>query len=58
MTQIESKPASSAWRTIRASVGAMASGPPGHVNEQICRPTFMSSGAYANCPLRAQRPAT
>ena len=41
MTQIESKPASSASRTIRASVGPMASAPPGHVNEGICRPTFI-----------------
>ena len=32
MTQIESKPASSAVRTTRASVGPMASAPPGQVN--------------------------
>ncbi len=42
MTQIESKPTSSASRTIRASVGPMASAPPGHVNEQIWRPTFIA----------------
>ncbi len=41
MTQIESKPASSAVPTIRASVGAMDSGPPGHVNDGIWSPTFM-----------------
>ena len=44
MTQMESKPASSASRTIRARVGPMASGPPGHVNEEICRPVFMARG--------------
>ena len=40
MTQIESNPASSASRTIRPSVGPMASGPPGHVNEGIWSPSF------------------
>ena len=40
MTQIESKPASSASRTMRPRVGPMASGPPGHVNDGICRPSF------------------
>jgi hypothetical protein len=33
MTQIESKPTSSAVRTTRARVGPMASAPPGQVNE-------------------------
>jgi PAS domain-containing protein len=41
ITQIESKPRPSAWLTIRASVGPIASGPPGQVYELICRPTFM-----------------
>jgi hypothetical protein len=40
ITQIESKPASSASRTTLARVGPMASGPPGQVNELICRPSF------------------
>ena len=42
MTQIESKPTSSAVRTIRARVGPMAAAPPGQVNEPICRPNFTS----------------
>ena len=42
MTQIESKPASSASRTMRPRVGPMASVPPGQVNEEICRPVFMA----------------
>ncbi len=42
MTQMESKPASSAVRTMRASVSPMAASPPGHVNELIWRPIFMS----------------
>src|SRR4029079_15687106 len=41
ITQIESKPTSSAWRAIWDSVGAMAGVPPGHVNELICRPIFI-----------------
>ncbi len=41
ITQIESNPASSAWRTIRARVGPIASVPPGQVNELIWRPTFI-----------------
>ena len=41
MTQSESKPTSSAWRTMRSRVGPMASSPPGHVNRLICRPSFM-----------------
>src|SRR4051794_24890710 len=41
ITQIESKPAASASRTMRASVGPMASGPPGQVNDEIWRPAFM-----------------
>ena len=40
MTQMESKPASSAARTTRARVGASCSGPPGHVNELIWSPNF------------------
>ena len=44
ITQIESKPASSASRQIRARVGPMASVPPGHVNELSCRPIFMGAG--------------
>ena len=44
ITQMESKPASSASRTIRARVGPMASGPPGHENDEICSPTFMAAG--------------
>ncbi len=50
MTQIESKPASSASRTIRASVGPIASVPPGHVNDGIWRPTFIGTG-------RSRRPS-
>ena len=34
MTQIESKPTSSAVRTMRASVGASSRAPPGYVNEE------------------------
>ena len=41
ITQMESKPASSASRTTRPRVGPMASVPPGQVNEAICRPAFM-----------------
>jgi hypothetical protein len=33
ITQMESKPTSSAVLTERASVGPIAAGPPGHVNE-------------------------
>jgi hypothetical protein len=44
MTQMESKPAASASRTMRARVGPMASLPPGQVNEEICRPAFMPAG--------------
>src|SRR5438128_5753871 len=40
MTQIESKPASSAARQIRARVGPIWASPPGHENEEICRPIF------------------
>ncbi len=43
MTQIESRPMSSAWRTIRASVGPMAAGPPGQSKSSICRPSFMGA---------------
>ena len=42
MTQIESKPASSAVRTMAASVSPSRSPPPGHVKELIWRPSFMS----------------
>src|SRR5918999_1522561 len=41
ITQIESKPTSSAVRTTDASVSAMPVSPPGQVNELICRPSFM-----------------
>ena len=41
MTQIESKPASSAVRTTRASVGPMAAAPPGQVNWLTCSPNFI-----------------
>ncbi len=41
MTQSESKPTSSALRTIPSSVGPIAASPPGHVNRLICRPSFM-----------------
>ena len=40
MTQIESKPTSSAVRATRARVGPIAAAPPGQVNELICRPNF------------------
>ena len=43
MTQMESKPASSAARTTRASVGPIASGPPGQVNEESWSPAFMAA---------------
>ena len=52
MTQIESKPTSSAVRTIRARVGPIAAAPPGHVNELIWRPTFMARG-YVGSPFPA-----
>jgi len=35
MTQIESKPTSSAAWTMRASVGPIAASPPGHVKDGI-----------------------
>jgi len=35
ITQSESKPTSSAWRTISERVGPMAGVPPGHVKELI-----------------------
>src|SRR5512140_3604459 len=41
MTQSESNPASSALRTMRASVGPMAVVPPGQLNRLIWRPIFM-----------------
>ncbi len=40
MTQMESKPTSSASLTTLARVGPMAASPPGHVNELIWSPTF------------------
>src|SRR3954454_6297241 len=40
MTQIESNPASSAARQMRASVSPMSASPPGHVKDEICSPTF------------------
>jgi hypothetical protein len=45
ITQIESKPASSAVRTTRASVGASCSGPPGQVNELIWSPNFTAAAS-------------
>src|SRR4051794_29325014 len=42
ITQMESNPAWSASRATLASVGPSASLPPGHVNELICKPTFMA----------------
>ena len=47
ITQIESKPTSSAWLAMRPSVGPMASGPPGHVKEEIWRPSFMGMLRWA-----------
>ncbi len=41
ITQMESKPASSAVRTMPASVSPMRASPPGQVNELIWRPIFM-----------------
>src|SRR4051794_36425954 len=46
ITQIESKPAASASRTVRARVGPMASGPSGQVNDEIWRPAFMGDGSF------------
>src|SRR5450759_2759695 len=43
ITQRESNPASSALRTIRASVGPMAGVPPGQLKRLIWRPIFMPS---------------
>ena len=43
MTQMESKPTSSACWTTRARVGPITSAPPGQVNELICRPTFIAA---------------
>ena len=54
ITQMESKPTSSAWRTIRASVGPICSGPPGQVNDEICRPSFMSGRSVAGFRERAR----
>ena len=42
MTQMESNPASSAARTMRPSVGPIASVPSGQVNDEICSPVFMT----------------
>ena len=43
MTQIESKPASSAVRTTRASVGPISAAPPGHVNWLTWSPNLTRS---------------
>src|SRR5664279_985119 len=51
MTQSESKPASSALRTIRASVGPMAGVPPGQLNLLIWRPIFMARDPCAGLGL-------
>ena len=40
MTQIESRPMSSAWRTMRARVGPISAVPPGHENDEIWMPSF------------------
>jgi len=40
MTQMESKPTSSAVLTIRSSVGAMSGVPPGYENEGTWSPNF------------------
>src|ERR671914_2277272 len=52
MTQIESKPTSSAVRTTRASVGPIPAAPPGHVKLLICSPNRMVRIVAAG----AQRP--
>ena len=44
ITQIESKPASSAARHTRASVSPIRASPPGHEKEEICRPIFTLGG--------------
>ena len=57
MTQIESKPTSSAWRTIWASVGpiaAVAARPRERVDLEA---ELHGRGAYSRAPLRAQRVA-
>src|SRR6266404_8531473 len=51
MTQMESKPISSAVLTIRSRVGAMAGVPPGYVNESICKPSFMDSPSVKQIEL-------
>ena len=43
MTQMESKPASSAVRTMSPKVRAMAASPPSQVNLAICSPSFMAA---------------
>src|SRR5262245_12843369 len=47
MTQIESKPTSSAVRTTRAKVSASSRAPPGQVKELICRPAFIEPETLA-----------
>ena len=47
MTQIESRPMSSAWRAIRPRVGPMASAPPGQLNEGIWSPSFTRAPPWA-----------
>ena len=46
MTQMESKPTSSAVRAMRASVGPMAASPPGQEKELIWSPSFMGRRVY------------
>ena len=70
MTQIESKPTSSAVRATRASVGPMAAAPPGQVKLLIWRPNFISTspacrhssvpapGWYAVCFPTSSMPTT
>src|SRR6478672_10756937 len=55
ITQIESKPTSSAWRTMPARVGPMASGPPGHVKDEIWRPSFIVA-ERTSLPFRGHAP--
>src|SRR6478672_12425069 len=55
MTQMESKPASSAARQTRASVSPMAASPPGQVNDEICNPTFTVGNPTRPEPERDRR---
>src|ERR1039457_1629106 len=57
ISQIESKPASSAVRAIRPRVGAIAAVPPGQVNESIWRPIFIPDLPLNGPPARLERKA-